>query len=351
MWGRVLGAALGMTLGGGCAVERTGAAPEQPPHEHGIHDSGDADTPTGDIRDASRDVDAAAHADAALDGNSDDGGDAAKGGDAADDGGDVRVDASPPRSPCDLSGRWLIAMRYVTNALGGDQHIYRWLYYELAGSGGSFAVTKGLLCGDGAAGAGAVIAQTDFEPSWAPSMKKTDYTGRALTSTPTTGGCAVTMEKWYTVQGATLPYYLDPNVTLPRNSEPASETRPGWEDWDEDGKPGITGQISGSIGSFSFSGKVFCAPRRWTQIADTVPSVSKSFIAHMTWGLTQNVMSAEGAGLLGDTEVVPALDPELHIAEFVRLSPDQAAGPDDAAICAAVRELAPTLAPTAAAQP
>jgi hypothetical protein len=57
-------------------------------------------------------------------------------------------------------------------------------------------------------------------------------------------------------------------------------------------------------------------------------------------------MAFDGSPLLA-SEAVRAANPDLHYAEYARLGPEQATG-DDQAICAAVRELAPTLTPMAA---
>lgn len=245
-----------------------------------------------------------------------------------------------PAGPCDLSGRWLGVLHMVTDALSNQQVAFRWVYYEIAGSGTAFSVSKGLLCGDDMKGKGIFKADVDMSASWDTAMMKVNYKGLAFTSKPSASGCDLTMSKWYTVRGATQPYYTeDPTRALPKEANKATDTTPGWEDWDNDGHPGLTGKITGTV-----SGEIYSAPRLWAQISATVPSVSKSFVAPLLWDQESNVMAYNGGPLLA-SPAARASDPKLHFAEFVRLAADQAVG-DDAAICDAIRTLAPTLAPT-----
>ena len=242
--------------------------------------------------------------------------------------------------PCDMTGRWLGTVHYVTDALGQLQYSHTYLYYELQQSGSTFTVTKGLHCGDDAVGAGDFAATVDLSGSWAGVMAKVQHTGRTGTSEAVSGGCQVALEKWYTVRGATVPHYLDPSIALPTAEQPASDSMPGWEDWDMDGNPGVTGVISGVV-----SGKIFTAPRQWTEMSGLVPDLTSKITLPLTWDQDQNVMSYDGSPLLASS-AVRAADPALHFTQFVRLQDGEAVG-EDAAVCAAVVELATTLTPEA----
>jgi hypothetical protein len=265
---------------------------------------------------------------------------------AAGDGAPATADSgmptAPPASagPCDMSGRWLGTVHYVTDALGQLQYSHTYLYYEIRQTGTAFTVSKGLHCGDDAVGAGDFAATVDLSGSWAGTMTRVQHMGRAGTSEEVSGGCQIALDKWYTVRGATIPHYLDPSTTLPTAEEPASDAAPGWEDWDMDGNPGVTGAISGVV-----SGKIFTAPRQWTQMSGMVPDLASSVRLSLMWDQEQNVMSYDGSPLLASS-AVRAADPTLHFSQFVRLQDGQAVG-DDAAICATVVELAPTLTPEA----
>lgn len=246
-----------------------------------------------------------------------------------------------PTSPCDLSGRWLSTLHYVTDALGQLQYAHAYVYYEIAQQGDAFMITKGLHCGDDAIGGGALAATVDFKKSWAGCIGRVNYQGRTGSSVQTASGCKIDLAKWYIVRGATLPYYLDPAKPLPTAEEKGTDTTPGWEDWDGDGNPGISGYITGAV-----TGKIFVAPRSWTALSGTVAAPGNVFKLALQWEQQQNVMSYDGSPLLG-TEAARAANATLHFSQFARLSADQAVG-DDAAICKSVVELAPTLTPEAA---
>jgi hypothetical protein len=143
------------------------------------------------------------------------------------------------------------------------------------------------------------------------------------------------------VYGATLPYYLDPATTLPTAEEPAAGGQPGWEDWDGDGNPGITGLCSGTV-----SGKIFGASREWSSLSGSVPDVRSVFKVATSWDQEPNVMSFDGSPFLGSS-AVRAADASLHFVQFARLSESQAVG-DDAAVCKSIAALAPVLTPEAA---
>lgn len=243
---------------------------------------------------------------------------------------------------CDMTGRWVSTTHLATDALGQIQFAHSFIYYEISQQGDKFTVTKGILCGDDAIGVGSFAVTVDFKPAWPSERMKVGYTGRTGTSMIAAGGCMVTFDKWYTVRGATNPYYLDPSTTLPTADDKATDTMPGWEDWDNDGNPGITGVLSGIV-----TGKIFVAPRQWTQPSGTVPDISKSFVLPTTWDQQQNVMAYDGSDLLG-SEADRAADMTLHFTEFARLSDGQATG-DDTAICNSVVDLVPTLTPKGSA--
>lgn len=250
--------------------------------------------------------------------------------------------ATAPAGRCDMTGRWVSTTHLATDALGQLQFAHAFIYYEISQQGDNFTVTKGLLCGDDAVGVGAFAVTVDFKSAWPAERMKVSYTGRTGTSTSAASGCMVSFAKWYTVRGATNPYYLDPSTTLPTADDKATDTAPGWEDWDNDGNPGITGVLSGIV-----TGKIFVAPRQWTQPAGMVTDLTTPFTLPTMWDQQQNVMAYDGSDLLG-SEAARAADMTLHFTEFARLSDSQATG-DDTAICNSVVDLVPTLTPKGAA--
>lgn len=249
--------------------------------------------------------------------------------------------ATGSAAECDLFGRWLITTHTVTDALGQLQVAHYYFYYELEQSGTAVTVRKGLMCGTDARGLGDFAVTADFSGSRDATMRKLSFAGKRGTAKKTAVGCRVEFEKLYIVMGASIPHYLNPANALPTAADAASGTTPGWEDWDEDGRPGVTGVITGVV-----SGKVFAAPRNWLLIAGEVPSVAKSFRMPLDWNAEPNVMAFDGTPLLA-TEAVRAADRARHYIEFARLASDQATG-DDEAVCASTRQLAKTLTPAAA---
>jgi hypothetical protein len=257
-------------------------------------------------------------------------------------GGPVAGALAVPASPCDLSGRWLSTVHYVTDALDQLQTAHTFIYYEIEQQGDAFEIEKGLNCGDEAVGAGVFAATVDFRSTWASVTSKASYAGRTGKSVATSGGCMVELHKWYTVRGATLPYYIDPSKPVPSAEQKATATAPGWEDWDGDGNPGITGIVESSI----VSGKIFVAPRQWTSMSGLVPAVRTLFKLPLDWSQEANVMAYDDNPLLA-SEAVRAADPALHFVQFARLTAEQATG-DDSAICSSIATLAKTLTPEAA---
>ena len=249
---------------------------------------------------------------------------------------------TPVDSQCDLSGRWMSTLHLVTEAIGQQQTAHSWVYYEIARQGGGYAVTKGMMCGTNAEALGGFAVQVDFEPSWPVERTKVSFVGRTVTSTKGANGCQVQFGRWYTVRGATTEFYRDPKNSVPSAAQQAMGSTPGWEDWDNDGKPGITGFLSGTV-----TGRIFVAPRQWTELSGTVPNTMSKFKLPAQWDQEQNVMAYDPPDnfLLASTSD-PAPDPALHFGEFARLSDDQATG-DDQAICDAVIALSPTLTPAA----
>lgn len=244
-----------------------------------------------------------------------------------------------PAGECDLSGRWLVTSHLTTDALGALQYAHYFEYFEIEQQGDAFTVSKGFMCGTNAVGDGSLAADVDFSGANAVLPSKVRYDGRTGTSTKTADGCQVELENWYTVRGVTTPYYLDPSHPLPTGDQPATDGSPGWEDWDNDGNPGITGVLSGIV-----SGKIFVGPRVWTEMSGAVTDTSNFRLA-VKWGQEQNVLGYDGSSLLA-TEAAIGPDAQTHFAQFARLADDQATG-DDLSICNAVIQLAPQLTPEA----
>jgi hypothetical protein len=257
---------------------------------------------------------------------------------ASDAGAPPPPDAS---GPCDLTGRWLVTSREVATAIGAVEAAHTWRYYEIAQTGAALKVTKGLNCGANVRGVSAVAANVDYPKSWPGMQEYGTDTGRTGTSAKTASGCEVSFAKVYQVIGATNPYYDDPSTTMPTVSQQASMGNPGWEDWDNDGNPGITMNVTGLA-----TGQLYLATRAYTQWTGTVALSAATFDLNDDWDTEQDVLGYNGSELLTMATSGVRDTTAMQFTEFARLGSAQATGDDDA-ICAAVRTLAPTLTPDA----
>jgi hypothetical protein len=244
--------------------------------------------------------------------------------------------------PCDLSGRWLVVLRTVTDALGTSQAAHEWYYYEIAQSGVQVTISKGLVCGKNVRALSAASGNSDFPKAWPAMMANLSDTGRRGTSMPTSGGCQVSFEEKYEVMSATESYYVDPSTKLPTASQQASSGMPGWLDWDQDGQPGYTMSITGLA-----SGEIYMVDRTKYALAGAIAASASSFNLAVDWSSEQDVLGVNGPPILSETSAaVKDSDASQHFATFVHLMDSQATGAD-ASICSAIRSLAPTLAPKA----
>jgi len=161
----------------------------------------------------------------------------------------------------------------------------------------------------------------------------------------TSSGCQLSIEKRYTVRGATVSFYSDPNNPMPTLSQEASVDggTPGWETWDPNTtNPGITLTVSEGGSPL---GELYCAQRDWNQFDGPVAANSTTFSVPVTWAPDQDALGYSGSSLVTQASV-PDSDASQHFAWFAKLDPAQATG-TDTEICHAVRSLAPTLTPKA----
>ncbi len=247
---------------------------------------------------------------------------------------------TPATAACDMNGRWLVALRVLADALGQTQASHNWFYYEVHQDGEQVTVTKGLHCGFEVKQVSSLGADVDSSAAWPALLAHDSDTGRKGTMVATATGCQLDIEKRYTVRGATQPFYGDPSQPMPTSSQQATCTTPGWEDWDGDGKPGITLTVSGAA-----NGHLYCAQRDWNQFSGEFANGATTFKVPVTWDSGQDVLGYDGSSLITESSV-PDPDATQHFVTFVKLDPTQATG-DDTAICASLRSLLPTLAPDA----
>jgi hypothetical protein len=266
---------------------------------------------------------------------------AADTGSAADTGtvSDVPVDDTPATAAdCNIDGRWLVSQRTLAAALGQTQAAHNWFYYEIKQDGEDLTVTKGLHCGYVVQHVSTLGANVSSEGAWPGILAHLNSDGRKGHMKPSGSQCAFDLAREYAIRGATVTYYRDPKTTLPTLAQQASGSTPGWEDWDADGKPGITLSVSGPA-----AGKLYLMQRDWTEYSGNTAKKSDKFQVPITWNTEQSVLGRDGSALI-EQPAVPDSDPAQAWVWFHRLDASQATG-SDTEICEAIRTLKDTLVP------
>ncbi len=253
-------------------------------------------------------------------------------------------DGGTAAGSCDLSGRWLIAQRVLTTALGQQQAAHTWFYYEIEQRDANLVVTRGLHCGFAVVKKTSLAASVDSSSSWPVLLEKNTSTGRRGTYVKDGSNCRLLLDTEYVVRGATVAAYTDPKRPLPTRTEKATGTTPGWEDWDGDGQPGISLKVSSSLAS----GTLYSVQRDWTRYEGIASAHGPKFKVSIGYG-SEHVPLGRSMGAPQAIESKSSLssDPAQHYAWFARLGDGQAAGTPEQ-ICAAVRMLKDQLLPEAA---
>jgi hypothetical protein len=254
--------------------------------------------------------------------------------------GDAGIGADPR---CDLGGRWLIAQRVLATAIGQQQAAHSWFYYEVEQHGDALLVTRGLHCGFDVVAKTSLAASVNASAVWPALLVHDSSTGRRGTFTRENAGCRLVLEKEYVVRGATVSHYKDPAQKLPDRTQPASAGTPGWEDWDGDGNPGISLQVSSALAG----GTLYTCQRDWTRYEGTTPAGAVKLQVPVSYGGEQVALGrSAGSAQAIESSSTPSSDPAQHYAWLHRLEPGQAEG-SDAEICAAIRRLKDSLVPEA----
>jgi hypothetical protein len=242
---------------------------------------------------------------------------------------------------CDLSGRWLLTERAVTSAVGARQVIHNWFYLELSQQDSALTVSRSIMCGGTVVGLPPTVITMDDRKAWPAYIAHRSYEGRTGSSQASGSGCQVAFDKVTIVRGASVDTYRELSVPLPKLEQRATASTPGWEDWEGDGKPGVSLRISGSI-----SGTLYLVTRAWNQYSGFVAANASSFTLPLLWNQERSTLGYDGSPLLTTADATRDGDASQHLVEYARLAEAQVPG-DEAAICAKVRELAPTLTPNA----
>jgi hypothetical protein len=159
---------------------------------------------------------------------------------------DARViDASPGGGACDLRGRWIVVQVTFASALGATQKTLSWYLYEIEQQGEVVTLVTSLSCGFRTSGTTTVtISDATLEAL----ARKTSQAGRRGTfAAAGDGRCTLELERMYHLRGANLGRFLsdvwqvgDPPLALSDFPSLPANAAEGMEDWEADGKEGIT---------------------------------------------------------------------------------------------------------------
>jgi hypothetical protein len=251
------------------------------------------------------------------------------------------IDADPNR-PCDMAGAWIAEVHTISSSmLGGDQNTTNWFYFEFSQDGESFTATRTLHCGllvEGSvtvrlsdATLGAIAAQ-EFA---GPNRKGTFKPGAAADT------CDFSFDRQYNIRGADKARFLTDLWTV---GSPPKElttfpalpitTEGGMEDWDGDGKPAISLNVTGFV-----SGTRLVAQRDWNEHAGTVPAFATRFggdgVLAVRWD-SQEAVSPETTPNILEQTASPKGDGWSRFARAEGLT----LGSDDTQTCKNVQVLA-----------
>ncbi len=273
------------------------------------------------------------------------GGEASSGGQA----GEASASEVEPHPECDLTGTWISVRRTLSSAVGIEgvqQSTHNWQYWEFEQDGVEAVVVKGLRCGFQLVSRSTTFATdvTVGQAIWDAMTTRTNNDGRRATYGATAGDeCFLNIERRYVVRGVTADHFMDPSVDLEQARTQATETTPGWEDWDGDGHPGVTFKVSGLA-----SGALYVAQRDWYEYEGTTPRGADKFEVVVTWN-TEQVTLGRDPEQMPSAESVSSIEPEENFIWFARVDGleqwDVTEDADDLAICARVRELKDQLLP------
>ena len=184
-------------------------------------------------------------------------------------------------SACDLTGFWSVRETdYARDTvLQSIQTSSNWFFYHVTQTANDFVVDQELDCGIHVTGS----ATVEYTPA---ALRGVIYENRMDdpasthglrhgTSTASGDGCAVTLDRWYSVRGAETSYLpadfslhqSNQELTaLPTEADPVNgtDTPAGTTDEDGDGLPGISFDITGFV-----TGVRNSAQRTWKEYATT----------------------------------------------------------------------------------
>lgn len=284
-----------------------------------------------------------------------------------------RIPQTAPDPACDLTGYWM-ALKVTVSAATLVAKVQAFtgnhLYYQIAQDGTNFEVVDSLHCGFFVQ---AYLVGLNGKPTGQPvqSVSLSNQTraalrcinnsdGRTGTYAPSANMCALDFNIMYTVRGLSPKSYwlnddwgLGANPTTgqgtPVHADPAnpictcnttscqcddtgrydsSTSTPGWEDWDQDGEPGITLNPGTS--------KWFVAMRDWDIYAGTTSQATagsplNEFQVPVQWSNEQTLLATTQGAITADQMPDPTAKSCVVFRRFT--TPPDHSTMTDAQIC------------------
>ena len=235
---------------------------------------------------------------------------------------------------CDLTGHWVMAQRTKLVGLGGAivTIANNWHYWEIAQTDDQVLVSGGLNCGTDMRDVSATtVAEVTVPDAFNRAIReRASHAGRVGTVTDNGDTCLVDFTPHYVV--VSLPdKYLDPTTTLPTEG-------PDVEDWDGDGKPGVTLVLNGLV-----SGEMHMVQRDRTRYFGERARGADRFGMAVESATEQVSLPCDGCVDDPGNDLSP--DPEDHFLFMQRLPPGDIVRADDGATCENVVALANELLP------
>lgn len=260
-----------------------------------------------------------------------------------------------PDPACDMTGHWMAQKVTVSEVIGVQATTYNHFYYDIVQDGETATIVDSLHCGFYVE---TPLLQATLSEQTATALRRiNDSDGRTATYVADGDECRAEFDDAYVLRGLepqehwlddewageelasgepSLPEPEKPNCECDRETcecddtgryDPETDT-PGWEDWDEDGLPGVTIRPGG--------GKVGLAQRDWDRYLGTTPQASagsplEELELDVEWNNTQTVLFKVEGTVFGEDEVTR--DPDLHYVTFRRMEAPDRNATSDAELC------------------
>jgi hypothetical protein len=234
---------------------------------------------------------------------------------------------------CRLEGAWM--SEEVTTQIGlGDairQRTTQLEYWFFAQDGLDVTTLRHLVCDISARNVGVLsTTETHYTTAYRDALRDHDaQVGRpALIGETPDGTCALSFAQGVQLRGATLDAFASSEKALP--TTPQKGEAPGVEDWDNDGHPGMTVQVTGAA-----TGQLFTVLRSFDAPQGMLPVHASAFAVAESFRIERKVLGTIPASL-PTAELTASPRRHDHYRAFLRLD-DALHGLSPTKLCEALR--------------